>query len=235
MPQFFSRLVVDNNQDEFSPEPSFWHDHELAVFNYNLSDEGQALNALVFKVRRNPKNLLAHLRRIYFCHQNRLSSQLYAALLDFLIVLQGKGQAICRRMIAGSRSQLNSQELLTLRKAVNDDHARLGNRFSLFTSGLVGKSELVEYRHQSEEQHDFLALANDYIEYSQLDQAMEILETGINLSPDRQDLQEALLELYKSTGNEARFQTLHQSLAASGIPLVDGWRLTAIFFEGRSR
>lgn len=233
MPQFFSRLVVDHDQDQFMHEASFWHDNEL-VFIFNDSNEDQALNALVFKVRRNPKDLMAHLRRIYFCHQKRLSDQLYAALLDLIIVLQGKGQAICRRMMLGSRARLDGQQIAKLRKAIDDEHSKQGNRFSLFTRGLVGKCELVEYQQQGEKEHDFLMLANDFIEYSQLEQAMDVLETGITVSPDRQDLQEALLELYKSTRNRTRFETFYHSLIETGAPLIDEWRLMAIYFEGHA-
>jgi len=234
MPQFFSRLVVDHNQEEFLNEPSLWHDHELTLFGYSVTDEGQLLNALVFKVRRNPKNLVAHLRRIYFCYQARLTVQLYAALLDFLIVLQGRGRALSHRMVYGSRPQLNEQQFLAL-EAATDHCSNQGNRFSLFTSGLLGKCELVEYRQlPNEEKHDFLTLANDFIEYSQLDQAMEVLEAGVRANPERQDLQDALLELYKSTRNHGRFETLYKALGASGVPLVDEWRTTAIFFEGLS-
>ncbi|MDD1622197.1 MAG: hypothetical protein LUQ11_12020 [Methylococcaceae bacterium] len=231
MPHFFSRLVVGDDQDQFMRETDFWHDHEL-VFVHNDPNGDQALNALVFKVRRNPKDLNAHLRRIYFCYQKRLSAQLFAALLDFVIILQGKGLAICRRMIGGSRAQLDSQQVATLIKAVDDEDSRRGNSFSLFTSGLVGTCELFEYHQRGEKEHDFLVLANDFIEYSQLEQAMDVLEMGITVSPDRQDLQEALLELYKSTRNRTRFEGFYKTLRETGVPLMDEWRSMAIFFEG---
>lgn len=234
MPQFFSQVVVGSDQELLMHGTSLWRDDEL-VFSHDLTDEDQALNALVFKVRRNPKDLKAHLRRIYFCYQKRMSAQLYAALLDFMIILQGKGRAICRRMIVGSRSQLEPQQLSALSRAIDDQDSRQGNRFSLFTSGLLGKCELIEYRQQTKESHDFLVLANDFIEYSQLEQAMDVLETGITVSPERQDLQKALLELYKSTRNRARFESFYKTCVAANVPLVNEWRLTAIFFEGQAR
>ncbi|MGZ5000239.1 MAG: type IV pilus assembly protein FimV [Methylomonas sp.] len=210
-----------------------WHDDEL-VFSHPLADEDKALDALVFKVRRNPKNLKAHLRRIYFCYQKCLAAQLYAALLDFVIILQGKGRAICCRMIAGSRSQLDSQQIAALNKSMENENYRQGNRFSLFTSGLVGKCDLVEYRRQDKVNHDFLTLANDFIEYSQLEQAMDVLENGVIVNPERQDLQEALLELYQSTRNRTRFENFYKTCVAANVPLVNEWRLTANFFEGQA-
>lgn len=233
MPQFYSRLVTDKDQDSFLNETGFWHDNEIAIFSYSADNGDQTLNSLAFKVRRNPKDLLSHLRRIYFCHQASLSKQLYAALLDLLIVLQGKGQAIGKRMLYGSRQQIDEHQFKLLEHAVKSDYDKLGNRYSLFTSGQIGTCELLE-QHQTEVQHDFLILANDFIEYSQLDQAMDVLETGINLNPDRIDLQEALLELYKSTENRTRFQSSYKSFLAAGISLIDDWQRMTHYFEGKS-
>ncbi|AMK79036.1 MULTISPECIES: FimV family protein [Methylomonas] len=232
MPTFCSSLIVEQHVDGFQQETSLWQDRELAVFGYSYQHEGQALDALVFKVRRNPKDLLTHLRRIYFCYEKCLSAQLYAALLDLLIVLQGRGQAISRRMIEASRTQLNSRQLQLLNQSAG--HELLGNTYSLFSNGYIGYSELVESKEQTETQHDFLTLANDFIEYSQLEQAMDVLETGISLHPDRQDFQHALLELYKSTGNRERFQTHRQTFSDSGILLADEWLDLAHFFEGQA-
>lgn len=234
MPQFHPRLIVDNDQDDFLNQTSFWSDNEIALFGYNSDNDAQTLNTLVFKVRRNPKNLLSHLRRIYFCYQKGLPTQLYAALLDLLIILQGKGKAFSRRMLYGSRRQLDQQSFQTLELAIHQNSNRQGNLYSLFTTGQIGKCELVK-SHQTQAEHDFLVLANDFIEYSQLEQAMDVLETGVSLNPDRIDLQEALLELYKSTGNSARFDTSYKTFIASGVTLVEEWLLMAQYFEGQSR
>ena len=227
MSRFFSQLVTGQNTGDFPGEASFWQDAELAAFSLCAVDAEQILTALVFKVRRNPKDLLAHLRRIYFCFQQSLSSQLYAALLDFLMVLEGKGQALSYRMINSCRSHLEHQQVLELAVAVKNPQTLSGNRFSLFTHGLLGKCELIAFRQITQEKHDVLALANDFIEYSQLDEAMDTLEMGITQYPERQDLQDALLGLYVSTGSYERLQTFYTASRAAGVQLVDKWRLTA--------
>ncbi len=227
MSQFFSQLVTGQNVGDFPDETSFWQDAELAAFCLCPADAEQTLTALVLKVRRNPENLLAHLRRIYFCFEKSLSSQLYAALLDFLIVLHGKGHALSHRMINSCRSHLDHQQALELAVSVKNPQTLSGNCFSLFTHGLLGKSGLIAYQYQTQEKHDVLALANDFIEYSQLDEAMDTLEIGITQHPERQELQEALLELYVSTDNYQRLQKLYTAYLTAGVQLVDKWRLTA--------
>jgi len=231
MPQFFSQLIVDVDQ-KIPNNNRFWHDQELSLFNHDPVGDNRMLDSLAFKVRRDPKNLLSHLRRIYFCYDKRLSEQLYAALLDFLIVLQGKGEAISRRMIFGCRHQLDEQKLFVLQTTLSQDLEQHSNLYCLFTTGLTGKPELVEYQRQTGRSYDTLALANDFIEFSQLEQAMDVLENGIFSSPERQDLQKALLQLYQSTKNRERFLSFYQKIVASAIPLGEDWRLAANFFEG---
>jgi hypothetical protein len=230
MPKFFTNLIAEQHVDQLQPDICLWQDRQLDVFHYSYQNEDQVLDALVFKVRRNSKDLLAHLRRICFCYERQLPAQLYAALLDLVIILHGRGQAISRRMIAASRKRLNSRQLQLLNQAAG--HELLGNTYSVFSTGLIGCRELVIGNEQAETEHDFLALANDFIEYSQLEQAMDILETGISHHPERLDLQHALLELYKSTQYRERFQAHQQTFRDSGILLTDEWLHLALFFEG---
>jgi hypothetical protein len=233
MPSFSSQFLVYDDLNEFPQETQFWHDNELAQFGHP-EDHDQTLNALIFKVRREPRNLLFHLRRIHFCYEQALSAQLYAALLDLIIVLQGKGNALSFRMIRGSYRQLDQKQLLALKAALKGHYEPFGNGYSLFTTGRIGQNELVEEVQQVKMEHDFLALANDFIEYSQLEQAMDVLETGLKVTPERQDLQLALLELYRSTKSYERFQALYKVFSESNVLLADEWRVVAHFFAGQS-
>ncbi|WP_026600214.1 type IV pilus assembly protein FimV [Methylomonas sp. 11b] len=232
MPQYFSRLLAEPSPDERQQETDFWHDRELSLFSCPDADADQVLTSIVFKISRNPKDLLAHLRRIYICYDRHLSEQLYAALLDLVIILDGKGTSISRRMIQASQARLHGQQCQDLLKT--DAKEPQGNRYSLFSKGMLGSRELVRSRQQTEAQHDYLALANDFIEYSQLEQAMDVLETGITLQHDRPDLQLALLELYKSTKNRERFQINRQRFSDSAIVLDAEWRELANYFEGQA-
>lgn len=230
MPHVFSQLFFDHDKETLN-ENSFWNDRELSLFSLHQVENSQILDSLVFKVRRDPGNLLSHLRRIYFCYVNRLSDQLYAALLDLLIVLQGKGKSIGRRMIDGCRHQLSEQQLFVLTTERFSDLEQHVNPYCLFTSGRQGQGELVEFQRQTDRQYDVLSLANDFIEFSQLDQAMDVLEDGVIANPERQDLQEALLQLYKSTRNRERFINFFQKINVLSMRISDDWRLAAKFLK----
>ena len=228
MPRFSSNMFVSTTVEPELPRP--FQDRAGMIFDLQFATPD--LNALVLKVSRNPKDLLAHLRRIYFCFENALSEPLYAALLDLLIVLDDKGHDLRRRLLAGCRSQLDDQQLLALNVVCHGLQNIQGNQFSLFTKGLIGKSQLLNVGKPVQAQQDALILAKDFIEYSQLEQAMSTLEQAMEIEPDREDIQLLLLELYQSTRSVERFQNQFHAITQRGASKIQAWQaLTDVFNE----
>lgn len=228
--------LVEDLLDDNAAEHGFWLDDPSLLFEYSLSDHATHLAGLTYKVGRNPKDLLAHLRRIYYCYRHQLGEPLYASLLDLLIVLQTKGWQLRQRLISGCRARLDPSRFDLFVGAVDHPERLPTSRYCLFTTGLIGCTELVRINDQAQAaaQIDFLDLANDYIEYSQLEEAMDILETGLATQPQRRDLQVALLELYKSTDNRARYHQQTGHFRDSGEPLTEEWQALGIYFDGKS-
>ena len=232
MPRFSTNLFMNNEIDR--QVNGFW-DNEPLLFADESQQADSILNTLIFKVIRKPRDLIAHLRRIYFCYQNALSEPLYAALVDFLIVLNGKGRSLSVRLIHGCRSQLDPAQIVAFKSAVSGPCQMTGNRYSLFTTGTLGTSQVVEISRNNRQEHrDYLTLADDFIEFSQLEEAMSILEVGLDRQPERQDLQVALLELYRSTNSRERFNNSYEAIKAVSVPLADEWQLLADFFDGNT-
>lgn len=210
-----------------------FNDDEAMAYETGLSSTASVLHTLVLRVARKPNDLLAHIRRIYFCYQNAMREPLYAALLDLLLVLDQKGQRLSRRVISGCRAMLDAEQFAILKDiSLGTRHAQ-GNRFSLFDKGMVGHSKLLEVNLVPLVQHDYMALARDFIEYSQLEEAMTILEQGLEESPGRQDLQALLLELYQSTRSTGRFQNRYDWIMESGAPILNEWQQLAVVFNGK--
>lgn len=230
MPRFFSNMFVPTIVQSEHPRP--FQDRDSLIFD--LQSLTADLNALVLKVSRKPNDLLAHLRRIYFCYENALTEPLYAALLDLLIVLDDKGHDLRRRLLAGCRSHLNDQQFLALNIVCHGLQNIQGNQFSLFTKGLIGKPQLLIVGKPVKEQQDALILAKDFIEYSQLDQAMSTLEQAMELEPDREDIQLLLLELYQSTRSVERFQDQYHALTQTGASMPAAWQALADVFDEKS-
>lgn len=224
MSPLYANLITDEHETESVKLQSLWADGEMLSWVGEAQSEAMLLKTLTFKVSARPKDLLAHLRRIHFCYQQQLAEPLYAALLDFLWVLDGQGRALSQRLILGCRSRLEPLEFEALKNAHGQLRSLAGNQHSVFTRGLSGTTHLLEPLQTAQAQHDYLALAHDFIEFSQLDEAMAVLESGLASHPERQDLQLALLELYRSTASHDRALKQYQSLRASGAPLIDEWQ-----------
>lgn len=214
-----------------------------------ISGNDQEFNAglvdVVYEIQKHPDNLAAHVYRILICYRVNLTEALYAALIDLLIVLNRRGQALSRRMVGGALTKLNRNHVEALKHVFgncNSDPALLeGNCFSLFSRGLTGTGFLIE-KHVAEEvsERNSLRLAQDAVEYSQLDEAMQILENSLDEQDQQDGIHQLLLELYRSTANHARFSLTLSSLNdldwfAENSSLKNRWQLLQDYFEQKQR
>jgi hypothetical protein len=87
---------------------------------------------------------------------------------------------------------------------------------------------------QYDENYDPLAIARDHIEYSQLDEARQVLEIAVLERPTRWDFQEDLLDLYRSTRDTDSFNAMFTQLIESGITLNDKWHTLNNYFKGQN-
>ncbi len=143
------------------------------------------------------------------CFQKRLSEQLYAVLLDFFIVLEERGETLRMRMFHGSKSRLSKQQGEYLMAYLHSGKALPGNSFSILHSGCTDNPEFITMTESpADKQHDSLQLARDFIDYSQLTEAKEVLEKAILEQPENAALSELLLELYKSTDDFSGWQRI---------------------------
>jgi len=208
-----------------------------------LTDDNQSNDCLyqqiVSKVLRKPKKLMFHLQRIYFTYSLGMEEQLYAALVDLLWVLNGKGIALSQRMVKATQSKLTSFQVKTLEEYIktSDNKLFVANKFSVCTAGVISSLDLVVRKTSDnpQENYDPLALAKDYIEYSQLDSALQTLETALLETPYRQDLQTELLGLLKKTNNVKAFERIKNNLLAkTNWEESIEWLEMAEYFAGRS-
>lgn len=216
---------VDLNAS-FSTQEVFW--------NTDVQTDEQLYQQIVFRVCRKPKNIILHLQRIQFAYTQKLTEQLYAALVDLLWVLDGKGKAFSNRMISATHFLLSEAQidLLSKYKGRQSKSVLLGNKYSVLSIGFVGTNQLLVEKTEKAVVHDPLVLALDYIEYSQLDEAIEVLEEAVEADPSREELQTQLLELYKVTRKGQEFKRMHSKLLGKALVLVDEWQDLIRYFEG---
>jgi hypothetical protein len=233
----FEQLIICNDEDRPLKGVAEFDFVDGGVDNFGFSPE-QVLESIVFRVLRKPTALVVHLQRIYFCYQHDLTEDLFASLVDFLIVLEGKGHLLGCRMVKGAKSKLQPDHYVILNEAltVSDEQIKLlsGNMYSLFSRGLIGTNLLViKEDSKKPQEHDPLDIARDFVAYSQLDEAMDMLENAILVDVERQALHDDLLELYRVTHSLERFREMYDVLSGQTKTIPAGWdELKGFFNEG---
>lgn len=235
-------LAVYNDDDslELSESEKFFSLHNTDVFwcDTGKLEDDEALERLVFLISKKPKHLINHVQRIYYCFQKDCNEQLFAALIDFFIVLNQHGLAISWRMLLGTKSRLTREQFEKLKSYLKDNCTNTnllsGNRYSIFSKGLVGINKMIQQIEKEEIENDPLLIALDHIEYSQLDEAKQVLEDAILVQPERLDLHQELFGLYKVTGDFNRFYQMVAKLTRLGVSMTDDWNQLNNYFKGQN-
>jgi hypothetical protein len=236
MPSRHSMFVSKNESCLASVESENDFFVREVLWDFETYNNDNLYEQIVFKVIGRPKRLILHMQRIYFTHHHGMKEQLYAALVDFLWVLDGKGKKLGHRMIYATQSLLSEQQFEVLKKYLTTQNNQLfiGNKFSLFSSGMIGSGILLTEKKISETHYDVIDIARDYIEFSQLDAAKETLEIAVLEMPQRQDLQIELLELYKVTKDFQAFMDINNKLEEKGITFLAEWLEFSVSAAGKA-
>lgn len=191
----------------------------------NLTEKHRdILEYLLYQIARNPKNLIAHTQRIFFCYRENLPDQLAAALVDLMIALGGRGAALKRRMLLGVKAKLDDGQWRLVQDSIQPGKPLPVIPFSLLTTGAIGNIQMVKQSAAAQSgRPDALALALDYINYSQLDEAKTVLESAILEEIGAEDLQLELVALYRSTQDVAGYWRMVGLLAEFGNPHQHLW------------
>ena len=219
---------VDSN-DKFIVEEQLW-------VTENPSND-YLYQQIVYKILRKPTKLIFHIQRIYFTYRLGMHEQLYAALIDILCVLDGKGLALSNRMVKATQSLLTEVEIKALETYFKNQNniLFLNNKYCVCTTGVIdGHTLLIEKKSSVTDGYDPLSLARDYIEYSQLDSALKTLEEAILETPERQDLQFELLEILKQTNDIQAFKKIRNKLAEKQWDESIEWQQLADYFARKS-
>ena len=168
--------------------------------------EFELADQLSSMVSADPQNLTAHIRRVCLYFDLYHADLLYAALLDLWIAFNGRGRAFFQILLFAMKARLDEGDFKQLNRLFVANELRPDKipsaSMSVLNQGLSGCLELVSLvadKPASEEQRDPLIEALEYLEYSQVEQALSVLETAVLKQPTRNDLQENLLEIYLST------------------------------------
>ncbi|MET0090667.1 MAG: hypothetical protein ABW068_11745 [Candidatus Thiodiazotropha sp.] len=165
-------------------------------------------------VARHPKELWLHVQRIL--HLLALRDEgLFSAFQDLFQVLEGRGQSLCRGLMARAGDQLSRTECEILKRCLSPvqecDPDPPGER-------------LIQRLSTEQATEDPLETARQYLAYGQLALARETLEQALDDAPLREPLHQALLEIYRHTRDIDRIETRHQRLMPLPVQLETIWQ-----------
>lgn len=209
------------NPGDCYPELVFEIDEFLAWYKAPRQ-RPHAYDFLTRQVSRNRHCLSLHVCRI-MAAINQPQEAVYGALVDLFIVLNGKGRPLQLRMLQAARKWLDDERyhrLMDCFKEHRDPAALPFSPRSLFHEGVWGEIKpLFDIAAPSQEHSrlDPLSVAKGCLEAGQIEQARELLEEELKRSPERQELRNDLLEIYRATHDLERFMSNFRYLDSVGI------------------
>lgn len=231
---------VENPHREFLPS-------ELEVC-FQVPDSGElrldlqkhgssTLQYLTYRVVRNPSDLLSHMRRILLQDQMGDPEDFYAALSDLFIALGSNGESLRSRLLKQYRSRLSDARYRTLLQFLKRGATSERSPYScasVLAKGITGTCSLIRPVIDTVSEDHFrdpLKDARDFLEYSQIDEARQVLERAVLENPERIDFQTELLQLYRAGRDVENFKKVYHELISSGNSLSDDWSAVSEFLS----
>jgi hypothetical protein len=234
-------MVTDSIELESYVEPHFvFLRSKLLTCPEGLSAD-RYLSHINYRILENPANLVEHVRKIHlFQNENLNQKKLTAALADLFFVLKTGGYALRKRLLLTSRELIDSEIFDHLAEKLKNGKLSISeNWLSELPTLMVEKTTLEIVQKQTQEpriaaddKDNAMRLADEYIENSQIDLAIETLEEAVLKTPGDDQPAKLLIELYRQTAEYDRFQTILQKLYQTHHEtLPDCWQMASIEFE----
>ncbi|MCH9699583.1 MAG: hypothetical protein K0U68_15910 [Gammaproteobacteria bacterium] len=187
------------------------------------------------QIQRYPKKLAFHFCRIKYAIKMKDSEILYAAVLDLFYVLDSKGNSLRKKILDNVGNLMNESHRTHLQRVLNGDlssrHLPFSSR-SILHDGVKHEDSIELFDTSVKAQQSVLDPVNTArmcLEAGQLDQAQEILESQLEIEPERAEVRRDLLEIYCATKDEHGFKTSYQILEIRGH-LDEEWKQVASDF-----
>ncbi len=164
-------------------------------------DSARSWDFLSREVHRRPRYLALHLARVQAA-LDLDGEAVYAALVDLILVLDGRGRPLQRRMILGAERWLPSGRRERLRRYLAGGLAAEALPFSprsVLQPGLIGASGEGEADASgAEAEVDLLEAARTCLGLGQIDQARELFERILLADPGCEAAREELLAIFQA-------------------------------------
>ena len=184
---------------------------------------------LAHAIAASPSDLLRHTQRIFFFYEKHDSEGLYSALLDLFIALGNMGVGLRKRLLKGSQDRLMPDHYGVLAQWLDqaspcpEKDIPLPSQ-SVLNMGITGVRELVKvFNAGTGEERDPLLEAREHIEYFQIEEARDLLESAVLEHPERKALHIELTNLYQATRDHAHLRAMREKLSQIMTELPECW------------
>ncbi len=202
-----------------------------------VGSSSDVADIIVHAIARMPTNLRCHIQRINLFIAKKDEESLYGSLLDLFIILGDQGYLLRDRMLKNACPVMRKEcyELLKqhLKSGLSSKNGVIFSPASILSGDLAASHSLIK-RISSDitTAQDPIEAACDHLEYGQVDAARQVLESAIENAPSRIELYQELLEIYKCTRDQVRYQEIHKRLSADNHPFLQRWMDVADLFGG---
>lgn len=187
------------------------------------------------QIQRYPKKLAFHFCRVKYAIKMKDSEILYAAVLDLFYVLGNNGNSLRKKILSNLGNLMNESHRSSLEQVLSGNLSSRNLPFSsrsILHDGVSHENsiELFDTSIKAEQSVlDPVNTARMCLEAGQLDQAQEILESQLEIEPEREEIRTDLLEIYCATKDAQSFKTSYQLLEIRGY-LDEKWKQVASDF-----
>jgi hypothetical protein len=197
-------------------------------------DSSLVASCLAHCITRNPLDLRAHTQRVYLFYSSDNRNGLYSALLDLFIALGDKGLSLRQLLLNHSRRKLHQDQISFFESRLfnalqpNSIIDNIGH--SLLHTGKSSSLTLISKQEPLEPLEpkgfiDPIQEAQEYLEYGQLDLALDILESAMENTPGNREISQELLHIYILARSTDRYQKMVQKIIQSGQDLPANWEV----------
>ena len=230
---------MGQNQNTFQPtrfrqEPAFLLDQPSKI---RLSGKltRRSKRYLAGQVIRNPNQLQTHLQRIFFLIDTADTEQLEGALFDLFITLGIMGGelrtsllTICKPYISHEAfSYLSGKNLA----GIDAYHDCPNITCSLLSKGYSGSRKMAKKIDRQQTQTSPLEEAIERLEYGQVEEAQQILQTAHAQDPNDPEIKKELLILFQYQRDAAALKRFRKQLKDNGVTESREWALLQEEFE----
>ncbi len=195
----------------------------------NIKSTEKFVDFMAQQTVRNPADLQHHLNRIDLYLQRENTEGLYGALMDLFIVLQDKGQPLRKRMLKKYYTQLDPEHrsILSARLAgkISEDDQIPFVKESMLSNGRTGMIRLlVKQSHVRDvKNRDAVEDARDLIDSGQVGKAQVLLKKVLLINPQREDVGQELMTIYRHSHNYQAVKKILQSTKNLPLALRPQW------------